>query len=415
MNRTLVTLTLVFALVRSARAAWPRPRAAAHAPSAAEPRPKPKPQPRPHGDAGARRPSSASRWTTATRSSSAGRRTTARPCASSASTRRRRGTSSTTCPTPSRSGPRPAPSRQGAFAAATQVELLRSSTLDPYGRTLGYLFLNGRNYSVLVVGRASRPRPSPSTATTACRRRRPRCWPRRRRPARCPSSRPTCSARACATLEVDEGERARGRAVGPLVKTPHRRLLLPLGLAAASSSSGQRRRLPVPPVRRLPPRDLARPGGRAHRRAHRLDRPQPDEGGVCLTRGGWPFLMLNAGYLGSLLWGALFLLLGARRRAGAAGGRRRRRLHPRGHPASTCAPGSASSTAWPPGSCSWPSRPAPARGVRGPPRGHRGDQLLYAVWDVASDVLCRHSGAERRRRARAPHRHPRPRPGASRG
>ncbi len=40
---------------------------------------------------------------------------------------------------------------QGAFAAATQVELLRAATLDPYGRTLGYLFLNGRNYSVLVI------------------------------------------------------------------------------------------------------------------------------------------------------------------------------------------------------------------------------------------------------------------------
>jgi endonuclease YncB( thermonuclease family) len=40
---------------------------------------------------------------------------------------------------------------QGAFAAATEVQLLRSRTLDPYGRTLGYLFLNGRNYSVLVV------------------------------------------------------------------------------------------------------------------------------------------------------------------------------------------------------------------------------------------------------------------------
>jgi len=38
-----------------------------------------------------------------------------------------------------------------------------------------------------------------------------------------------------------------------------------------------------------------------------------DEGGVCLTRGGWPFLILNAGYLGSLSWGALFLLLGGRR------------------------------------------------------------------------------------------------------
>jgi endonuclease YncB( thermonuclease family) len=40
---------------------------------------------------------------------------------------------------------------QGAFAAATQVELLRAPTLDPYGRTLGYLFVNGRNYSVLVI------------------------------------------------------------------------------------------------------------------------------------------------------------------------------------------------------------------------------------------------------------------------
>jgi endonuclease YncB( thermonuclease family) len=40
---------------------------------------------------------------------------------------------------------------QGAFAVATEVQLLRSRTLDPYGRTLGYLFLNGRNYSVLVV------------------------------------------------------------------------------------------------------------------------------------------------------------------------------------------------------------------------------------------------------------------------
>jgi hypothetical protein len=40
----------------------------------------------------------------------------------------------------------------------------------------------------------------------------------------------------------------------------------------------------------------------------------PDEGGVCLTQGGVPFVVLNAGYLGSLLFGALFLLLGARRR-----------------------------------------------------------------------------------------------------
>jgi endonuclease YncB( thermonuclease family) len=40
---------------------------------------------------------------------------------------------------------------QGVFAAAVRVELLRSATLDPFGRTLGYLFVNGKNYSVLVV------------------------------------------------------------------------------------------------------------------------------------------------------------------------------------------------------------------------------------------------------------------------
>jgi len=48
-------------------------------------------------------------------------------------------------------GPEARAFAQGAFAVATQVELLRASTIDPYGRTLGYLFLNGRNYSVLVV------------------------------------------------------------------------------------------------------------------------------------------------------------------------------------------------------------------------------------------------------------------------
>jgi micrococcal nuclease len=40
---------------------------------------------------------------------------------------------------------------QGAFAAAGDIELLRSPTLDPYDRTLAYLFINGRNYSVLVI------------------------------------------------------------------------------------------------------------------------------------------------------------------------------------------------------------------------------------------------------------------------
>jgi endonuclease YncB( thermonuclease family) len=39
----------------------------------------------------------------------------------------------------------------GAFATARKVDLLRASTLDPYGRTLGYLFVDDRDYSVLVV------------------------------------------------------------------------------------------------------------------------------------------------------------------------------------------------------------------------------------------------------------------------
>jgi micrococcal nuclease len=40
---------------------------------------------------------------------------------------------------------------RGAFAASTRIQLLRSAFLDRYGRTLGYFFLNGRNYSVMVI------------------------------------------------------------------------------------------------------------------------------------------------------------------------------------------------------------------------------------------------------------------------
>ncbi len=40
---------------------------------------------------------------------------------------------------------------KGAFAAATDLELLRCPTLDPYGRTLAYLFINGRNFSIMVI------------------------------------------------------------------------------------------------------------------------------------------------------------------------------------------------------------------------------------------------------------------------
>jgi micrococcal nuclease len=40
---------------------------------------------------------------------------------------------------------------RGVFAGATQIELLRAAMLDPYGRTLGYVFVNGRNYSLLAI------------------------------------------------------------------------------------------------------------------------------------------------------------------------------------------------------------------------------------------------------------------------
>jgi micrococcal nuclease len=40
---------------------------------------------------------------------------------------------------------------KGVFTVADEVELLRAAETDGYGRTLGYLFVNGRNYSVLVV------------------------------------------------------------------------------------------------------------------------------------------------------------------------------------------------------------------------------------------------------------------------
>lgn len=40
---------------------------------------------------------------------------------------------------------------RGAFSVARRVELLRAAGLDRYRRTLGYFFLDGRNYSVLVI------------------------------------------------------------------------------------------------------------------------------------------------------------------------------------------------------------------------------------------------------------------------
>ncbi|MBK8598473.1 MAG: M50 family metallopeptidase [Holophagales bacterium] len=36
----------------------------------------------------------------------------------------------------------------------------------------------------------------------------------------------------------------------------------------------------------------------------------PQEGGLCTSAGGWPFVISSAGYLGSALFGAFFLVLG---------------------------------------------------------------------------------------------------------
>jgi endonuclease YncB( thermonuclease family) len=40
---------------------------------------------------------------------------------------------------------------KGAFAFATKVELARAETTDGYGRTLGYFYINGRNYSEMII------------------------------------------------------------------------------------------------------------------------------------------------------------------------------------------------------------------------------------------------------------------------
>jgi micrococcal nuclease len=40
---------------------------------------------------------------------------------------------------------------RGVVAAAARVELMRAATLDPYGRTLAHLFVDGHNASVLAI------------------------------------------------------------------------------------------------------------------------------------------------------------------------------------------------------------------------------------------------------------------------
>jgi micrococcal nuclease len=48
-------------------------------------------------------------------------------------------------------GPEARAFAQGAFAVANDVRIIRAGMLDPYGRTLAYLILNGKNYSVLAI------------------------------------------------------------------------------------------------------------------------------------------------------------------------------------------------------------------------------------------------------------------------
>lgn len=116
-----------------------------------------------------------------------------------------------------------------------------------------------------------------------------------------------------------------------------------------------------------------------------------DEGGVCRTRGGSPFLILNAGYLGSLLWGALFLVLGERRtRARAVIGLVGaftlavtllyvRTLFGFGYGL-----GAGLALLW----VATRLRPAVSELMLA---AIGATSALYAVWDVATDVLLRHS------------------------
>ena len=48
-------------------------------------------------------------------------------------------------------GPEARAYARGAVAFADKIEILRYGSLDPYGRSLAYVFLDGRNYSVEVV------------------------------------------------------------------------------------------------------------------------------------------------------------------------------------------------------------------------------------------------------------------------
>jgi micrococcal nuclease len=148
MNRTIVSLTLAAAMAPAAALAQAAAPPRAQRP--AEPRPEPQPQPRPHS---MRVPVDPTRVqvddgdTVVVRWSKDDLETVRILGIDTPETRHLEHD----LPYAQSFGPEARAFAQGAFATATQVELLRSSTVDQYGRTLGYLFLNGRNYSVLVV------------------------------------------------------------------------------------------------------------------------------------------------------------------------------------------------------------------------------------------------------------------------
>jgi micrococcal nuclease len=134
----------------AAHAQAPRPGTAAAVDRPAEARPAPKPQPRPHL---LRVPIDPSRVTV-----DDGDTVVVRWSADDLETVRILGIDTPETRHPEHDlpyaqpfGPEARAFARGAFAVASRVELVRAATLDPYGRTLGYLYLDGRNYSVLVV------------------------------------------------------------------------------------------------------------------------------------------------------------------------------------------------------------------------------------------------------------------------
>ena len=118
-----------------------------------------------------------------------------------------------------------------------------------------------------------------------------------------------------------------------------------------------------------------------------------NEGGVCVTQGGIPFVVLNAGYLGSLLFGALFLLLGTPPAQRGARARRDRRLH--GRRRADLRAHVVRLRLHPDGGLrlllvAVRLRPEVSEWLLA---AIGSMSMLYAVADMASDVILRHSGA----------------------